>query len=418
MENFLLLCKNALKELEKKNFYKSLKYYSKILKIKPNFAESYYHRSICYESINEKELAIQDLNKAIDLKNNFVEAYYNRANLLKDLMRFEDAIKDYDIVIKLQPTFYKAYWNKANLLLLKENFNDGLKMFEFRFNAFSINKNFWKKMWSGKENLKNKKILIHHEQGLGDIIMYSRYVYLFKELGAYVIYKIPKKLKFLLNGIAGVDEFVFEDDLLEKLKFDFFCPLLSIPFLFKINLQKKIFKIPYIIIDNIISDKWKKHIANNGFKIGICWQGSEKNKSLPLKLFKDIAKIDNVRLISLQKNFDLIEFKKCSHQFNIERLPDNFDSGDAAFVDTAAVVQSLDLVISCDTSVSHLSGALGIKTFLLIETFPHWYWFLNKKDCLWYPNHTLFRQKKMNVWEDVFESVKIEVIKLALNKKA
>jgi hypothetical protein len=163
-----------------------------------------------------------------------------------------------------------------------------------------------------------------------------------------------------------------------------------------------------------------QYIDNSGFKIAICWQGSAQSRldygrSFPVALFKNISQIKGVRLISIQKNYGTEQLENMLPDIWIEKIAEDFDIGENAFLDTAAIMKSVDLIITSDTSLSHLAGALGLPNWLLLKRIPDWRWMLDRSDSPWYPNHKLFRQKKIGDWLSVFDEVENE-IKLLISK--
>ena len=170
--------------------------------------------------------------------------------------------------------------------------------------------------------------------------------------------------------------------------------------------------------DKVIS--WGKRLKKHKFKVGICWQGkilqSAVGRSFPLSFFEDVSKLPNVELISLHKGEGEKQIRDIN--FNLTTLGDDFDTGENGFIDTAAVMVNCDLIISCDTSIAHLAGALGCKTWVVLKKIPEWRWMLDRTDTPWYPNMTLYRQQELGDWKSVFEVMKKDLVSLTkLEKK-
>ena len=303
-------------------------------------------------------------------------------------------------------------------------FSQGWELYEWRWKKdtfTSPKRNFSQPLWLGTKDIAGKTILLHAEQGLGDTIQFCRYAKLVKALGARVILEVPKPLLCLLSGLEGVDELILMGKALPP--FDYHCPLMSLPLAFKTTLESIPNKIPYIQSNISNQNKWQERIGETGFKIAICWQGSTKGKvdvgrSFPVSLFEGLAQIDGVRLISLQKNEGVEQLKSLPVGMSVETLPDGFDSGENAFLDSAAVMKCMDLVITSDTALTHLAGALGVKTWLPLQYVPDWRWMLERSDSPWYPNHRLFRQKKSDDWISVFMEMETELKYLVSTKPA
>jgi hypothetical protein len=233
--------------------------------------------------------------------------------------------------------------------------------------------------------------------------------------------EVPKALLGLLSGLEGVDQFVEKGKALPS--FDYHCPLMSLPLAFKSSLESIPNNIPYIHSNINNQNKWQERIGGAGFKVAICWQGSTKGKvdvgrSFPVSLFEGLSHIDGVRLISLQKNEGVEQLKNLPVGMIVETLPDDFDSGENAFLDSAAVMKCVDLVITSDTALTHLAGALGVKTWLPLKYVPDWRWMLDRSDSPWYPNHRLFRQQTIDDWISVFTEMEKELKSLLSTKSA
>jgi tetratricopeptide (TPR) repeat protein len=413
---------NALKELKRMD--EALTSYDKAIAIKPEYAEAYYNRGIALQELKRLEEALVSYDKAIAIKPDYAAAYYNRGIALKELKRYEEALVSNDKAIAVKPDYAEAFWNKSLTLLLTGQFSQGWELYEWRWKNEKTGlkqRNFPQPLWLGTEDIAGKTILLHAEQGLGDTIKFCRYAKLVKALGARVILEVPKALLGLLSGLDGVDELIVMGKALPP--FDYHCPLMSLPLAFKTTLESIPNKIPYIQSNISNQNKWQERIGETGFKIAICWQGSTKGKvdvgrSFPVSLFEGLAQIYGVRLISLQKNEGVEQLKSLPVGMSVETLPDGFDNGENAFLDSAAVMKCMDLVITSDTALTHLAGALGVKTWLPLKYVPDWRWMLERRDSPWYPNHRLFRQKTIDDWISVFMEMETELKYLVSSKSA
>jgi hypothetical protein len=197
---------------------------------------------------------------------------------------------------------------------------------------------------------------------------------------------------------------------------------MSLPHFFRTNLSSVPNQVPYLNAELKIEQVWKERIGAHGFRIGIAWQGNpvgaiDAGRSVPLKHFVGLSKISGVRLISLQKQVGLDQLADLPEDVKIEILGDDFDSGPDAFIDTAAVMNGLDLIITCDTSIPHLAGALGRPTWVALKHVPDWRFMLDREDTPWYPTMRLFRQNKRDDWGHVFLEIEKSLREL-LNRKA
>jgi len=413
---------NALQELKRMD--EAIANYDRAVEINPDYVEAYSNRGNALQELKRMDEAIANYDRAIEIKPDYEDVYYNRGNALKELKRVEEAIANYDKAIEIKPPYADAHWNKSLALLLKGDLLMGLELHEWRWKVdvhLSQNRNFTQPLWLGLEDIAGKTILLHAEQGLGDTIQFCRYAKLVKERGVFLVLEVPKVLLGLLSGLEGVDEFVEKGK--ELPFFDYHCPLMSLPLAFKTSLKSIPILIPYIRPKINNKNKWQKRIGETGFKIAICWQGSTKGKvdfgrSFPVSLFEGLAQIDGVRLISLQKNEGVDQLKSLPVGMIVETFPDDFDIGENAFLDSAAIMKCMDLVITSDTALTHLAGALGVKTWLPLKYLPDWRWMLDRSDSPWYPNHRLFRQIKSDDWLSVFKEMEKELNYLLSTKSA
>lgn len=390
--------------------------YKKALEINPHSAEAYANLGIIYKEMSQIEMALVSYEKALDINPNFSQAYFNKGNALKEIKFIDEALLNYEKAITLNPNYEDAIFNKAISLLLKEEIGIGFKDYESRWRVKDfISKKFitTQPLWLGDKSLFKKTILIHSEQGLGDTLQFVRYLPSVLSLGATIYFQVEEKLiKILSLTYSSICTFIPKGSKLPD--FDFHCPLLSLPLAFKTNLETIPSSLSYLSFEEESIDIWKSRITSRGFKIGINWQGSQAKidlgRSFPLSLFSEISKISEVRLISLQKGFGTEQLDNIPKGMKVETLGDDFDNGPDAFIDTAAVMKCLDLVITSDTSIAHLAGALGVPTWVALKYVPDWRWLLDRTDSPWYPTIRLFRQKERNNWEAVFDEMNHELL--------
>ena len=434
---------NVLRDLGR--FEEALASYERAIRLRPTYAEALSNRGTTLTDLGRFDEALISHNQAITLKPDYAEAYLNRGNTLKELKRLEEALESYERVISLNPlhaqAFYNrggalqelgqrnaalgsydqaialnqgiadAHWNKALLLLQDGQLVQGWTLYEWRWatkHFESSKRSLSCPLWLGAEEIEGKTILLHAEQGFGDTIQFSRYATLVKALGARVVLEVPKALIPLMQGLEGADEVIERGQPLPSL--DFHCPLLSLPLAFKTDLASIPCAVPYLKASAERKHRWWEYIGTDGFKIALCWQGKPTSKvdagrSFPVTLFEGIAKIDTVRLISLQKNDGSEQLKNLPPGMKVETLPADFDGEGAAFLDSAAVMECVDLVITSDTALTHLAGALGVENWTPLKHLPDWRWLLERNDSPWYPDHRLFRQRTPGDWQTVFQEM-------------
>jgi len=408
-----------------KYWNEALANFNQAIELKHDYAEAYSNRGRVLQELDHLEEALVNYDKAIELKIDYQKAYYNRGLVLHELKRLEDAIHSYDKAIELSPNFAEAHNNKAISLLLRGDFVEGFKEYEWRWFAEESSNSagkriFTQPLWLGKETIANKTILLYSEQGLGDTLQFCRYAKFVNTLGAKVILEVQKPLFKLLQNLNGVSQIVVRGSALPP--FDCQCPLMSLPLAFKTTIENIPNEVPYIDVIVEKENKWQRHIDDAFFNVAICWQGNpvgkaDAGRSFPVSLFKNLANINGVKLISLQKNEGTEQLDNLQLDMKVERLSKDFDDGDRAFLDSVTVMKAVDLVITSDTALTHLAGALGIKTWLPLKYVPDWRWMLDTRDSPWYPNHRLFRQKIKDDWSDVFEEIELELRKLVATQK-
>jgi tetratricopeptide (TPR) repeat protein len=419
---------NRVVALQKLQLYEeALLSLDEALRINPLLAEAHSNRGNVLKDLQRIEESLACYDRAIEISPDYADAHYNRGIALFELKLSEEAMACYEKAIEVMPDFPKAHFMKSLYLLMVGQFDQGWKLYEWRWKNENNgkpefkNRTFSQPLWLGADDLAGKTILLHAEQGLGDTIQFCRYAKLVKERGARLLLEVPKALLGLLSGLEGVDQFVEKGKALPS--FDYHCPLLSLPLAFNTTLASIPNKIPYIHLNINNQNKWQERIGGLGFKVAICWQGSTKGKvdvgrSFPVSLFEGLAQIDGVRLISIQKNEGVEQLKNLPVGMIVETLPDDFDSGENAFLDSAAVMKCMDLVITSDTALTHLAGALGVKTWLPLKYVPDWRWMLDRSDSPWYPNHRLFRQQTSDDWISVFTEMEKELKSLVSTKSA
>jgi tetratricopeptide (TPR) repeat protein len=379
----------------------ALTHYDRAIALEPAFVDAHYNRAGALRSLRRMEASAEAYRRVIALKPDHFEAYNNLGGVLAELLRLDEAIAAYDASLSRKPDYASAEYNKSMSLLLRGEFETGWKAFEQRKRqAVALGaRSFKQPVWLGDREIAGKTLLVHWEQGLGDTIMFCRYVKLLEREGARVLFAPQRSLRALMQGLEATAELVDVDD--ASLKFDLHCPLMSLPLAFGTRLET----IPaygiYLNADAARVEAWRTRLGA-GFKIGVSWSGSafgaSIGRSAPRSLFEALRR-PGVRLVSLQKP----EAGDAAPESGaIEYFGDGFDAGPDAFLDAAAVIKNLDLVISVDTAIAHLAGALGAKVWIALKRSPDWRWLLDRSDSPWYPTARLFRQRAIDDWSAPF----------------
>jgi tetratricopeptide (TPR) repeat protein len=397
---------------ELEEYEEAIKNYDRALELNPDNANIYSNKSIVYRSMKRYEDAFKSLDCAIKLKPDLAAAYSNRGLVHSELKQYEEAHKNYDRAIELEPTIGDAYWNKSNLKILQGCYGEGWQLFEWRWKTTFLNhqpRDFKQPLWLGQESITNKIILIHHEQGLGDSIQFSRYIPLLEKYNPKeIILESPQPLISILSSLRGNFKIITLGDPLPH--FDYYCPIMSLPLAFKTALESIPSEMPYLFADEDKISLWAEKL---GLKIkprvGLVWSGfkghkNDRNRSLSLRQLDSIFSLP-FELHSLQKEIrdhDLEVLNSCDqiHQHQDELID---------FSDTAALIHHLDLIVSVDTSVAHLAGAMGKKVFLMLPYAPDYRWMDNRPDSPWYPSMRLFRQPKIDDWDSVISEMCFEM---------
>jgi tetratricopeptide (TPR) repeat protein len=380
----------------------------------PDCAEAHNDRGNALLELGHPNEALGCYEKAIQLDPQLAEAHCNKAFRLRELKRVDEAIRCYDAAIRINPGMAGAYWDKSLCLLMKGDWEAGWPLHEWRKKKPKPS-GLWKspdQEWTGKESLEGKTLFIHAEQGLGDTIQFCRYARLARAKAAKVILGVPDALVRLLKGLGG------EIDVVASIAppdaFDIHIPLMSMPLAFRTTPDDCLSEVPYLKAEPGTVAKWKARLGRDGFKVGICWQGSmiDAARAFPVAHLESVARIPDVRLISLQKHDGVEQLRELPIGMKVETLGDDFDAGTDAFVDAAAVVECLDLVIASDTAIAHLAGALARPTWVVLKYVPDWRWLLDRPDSPWYPTMRLFRQPGPGDWSGVFADIRANLAKL------
>ncbi len=387
-------------------FEEAIAAFDRVLEIRPDDAETLSNRSISLWSSGKFSQALKSADLALAKNSRLAPTWSHRGNVLRALGRPEEALNSYDQAIALDSGNAEAHLNKSYCLLLAGRWREGWPLFEWRkrLPVPLAARTFGQPLWTGGEELRGKTLFTYAEQGLGDTIQFFRYCELVRSRGAHVILAAQKGLVRLLKTASpGVT--VMDLDAVPA-HFDYHIPLMSFPLALDTVVENVPAGGPYLTAEFGKVQEWSGIIGKHGFKIGIAWRGDERGamrgRSFPLTSFEKLAKLPGVRLISLQKGATEPELR--TPGMNIEIL-DRFDNGPDAFIDTAAIMQSLDLVITADTSIAHLGGALGRQTWVALKHLPDWRWLADKTDSPWYRTVTLYRQPAEGDWTSVFDQM-------------
>jgi Tfp pilus assembly protein PilF len=364
-------------------------------------------RMLCYEK------ALESYGRFLAHAPDHAETWNSRGLALQNLGRLEEALKSYLRAEMLDPQLVAARLNRGLCHLLMRDLEQGLPLYEWRKRMPQPMeaRTYPQPLWTGTKDVRGRILFAYVEQGLGDAIQFYRYVSFALARGARVVLSVPDRLVALLKNATPAVELLGWGQ--TPARFDFHIPLASIPLAAGMRADTIPASGRYLVAEPDRAARWKSRLGGHGFRIGIAWQGKEEmrgleGKSFPVAALERIASLSNVRLISLQKGQGAEQLDCLPAGMTVETY--DFDEGPDAFLDSAAMIEACDLVITADTAPAHLAGALGVPTWIALKHVPDWRWFLASDDSPWYPSARLFRQTATGNWGSVFAAMATQLI--------
>jgi tetratricopeptide (TPR) repeat protein len=381
--------------------------------LRPDSAFAHNLRALCLLDLQRPIIALESAERAGTLRPELADAHNTRGLALAELGQFDAAMASFDRAIALQPQLSEPLFNKGLRYLQAGEFERGFELYERRPMADrGAAEGCDAPRWDGNSEITGKRFLTYAEQGLGDTIQFSRYALLLAARGARVVLSVQEGLCALLRTLGSNIEVIGAAERPTDIELQ--CPLLSLPHLFGTRIETIPAPCPYLQPQPERVARWRERLGTGGRLIGIHWQGgtgrTDAGRSFPLRYFASIARIPGVRLFSMQKGPGTEQLRGLPGDWRVEDLGPQFDPvGGEAFLDTAAVMAALDLVITSDTSIAHLAGALGRPTWVALKHRPDWRWMLKREDHPWYPTMRLFRQPEPGAWGPVFDRMRREL---------
>lgn len=405
--------------LQTRNWESALDYFDKAIAINPRFADAHSNRSAALHEIGRFEESLASADHAIALEPHHAGAHCNRGVALRSLKRMDEALMSCERAIQLDPEGAFPHFNRSLFFLLSGNFAQGWEAFEWRWKTPSFHNKrypFHQPQWLGHQSLRGKTILLQAEQGFGDTLQMCRYVPKVQALGARIVMDVPLPLQPLLMQMTGVAQWVKPGETFPD--FDYYCHLMSLPLAFETRLETIPATVPYLKADAAKVAHWSAQLGEKKCKrVGLVWSGStthlnDHNRSLELQNWLQHLPA-GFDYVCLQKELRDVD-RRILQESSAQGLPTIRYWGDAItdFTDTAALCELMDVVISVDTSVAHLAGALGKKLWVLLPFVPDWRWLLDRTDSPWYPTATLYRQPQPNDWNTVLQHVADDLTRL------
>lgn len=397
--------------LEQGQLAEALMAYERAVAIRPTFIDALINLSHGQRRLHRDEDALATADRAVEHGPNSAEAHNCRGAVLADMGRSADALASYDRAIAHNPALPEANWNKGLVKLSCGEFQEGWPLLDWRWNVKSLGlipRFRDKPQLQRGDSIDGKVVLLHAEQGYGDTIQFSRYAALLAAGGARVVVSAPTALRSLLKSLPEIHEVI---DQSTEVPFDFHCPLMSAPGAIDPDLAKVSTIMPYLQPDEAARARWMETLGPRSTvpKIGLAWAGrlthhNDANRSMRLEDLLPITR-RGARWISLQREVPALDRPILAATPVIERQGEEL----ADFADTAALIIALDLVITVDTAVAHLAGALGRRVWILLPKVADWRWMQERDDSPWYPTARLFRQTERGDWSGVIERVEGEL---------
>jgi hypothetical protein len=368
--------------------------------------------AVALQLLGREEEALPWFDRAIALRTDFIDALNNKAVALSNLHRFEEACATYDQVKVIDPGNVGAEWNLALLQMLTGNFEAGWAGREayWKTDRRSTYPKFSQPRWLGEAGIEGKTILVCADEGLGDTIQFARYVPLLASRGARVVLAVEEAARALLSELPGVSQCVRKsaDDLPA---FEMHCPMSGLPPAFGTRLDTIPSEVPYLPTPpGHLVQTWNDRLGpHEKLRVGLVWSGNvrhgnDHNRSIPLRMLLPLLEAD-AAFVSLQKGPRPADRVLLQERSDIVDLTGHLTD----FVETAALIGCLDLVITVDTSVAHLAGALGCRTWILLPYTPDYRWLLDREDSPWYPTMRLFRQSETREYGSVLDRIRSEL---------
>lgn len=389
---------------DKEQYADAIRCYERALRIDPHYTSARINACMVHFEMGEFEKAESALQALLQAQPDSAEAHNCLGLVLREQGRFEDALRCFVRTLELDPNLEYAHQNLSALCLLMGDFQEGWRAYRWFWNLRSPYDELQRPLWDGFD-ICGKSILIHAGAGFGDTLHFIRYASLVKERGANVLVGCKREIASLLKSVDGIDCVIVEGETIPH--FDVQSSLFRLPIIFETTIDTIPAKIPYVSVDERLIETWKRRIdhRNDYLKVGFAWAGGHRIgtyrfRAFPPHLLPHLLRAENVLFYSLQVG-SRQSLKSIIDAPNVIDLTREIRD----FADTAALILNLDLVISIDTAVAHLAGALGKPVWTLLPFVPDWRWLLEREDSPWYPTMRLFRQPSPGDWHSVISRV-------------
>ena len=382
--------------------------FGRAVRLRPSFADAHNNAGNVLHDLGRHEDALVSYRRALAVKPDHAAAHNNVGMALRELNRHEEAVASFEMALAIKPDYVDAHVNEGLVRLALGDYAAGWKKYAWRRLTASFShgrKNPPRPLWLGQWDIAGKTILLHGEQGLGDTIHFCRYVPLVAEQGARIVLAVQRPLAALMTGLAGVSVLRAQGESIPP--FDGYCPLPSLPLAFKTTLESIPTNIPYLSAPLDRLERWRPIIGAIGRpRIGLMWAGAggtphNRRRSIALRLLSPLLDLPDFHFVALQKE---IPDDDAGH-LQTSGMTSFLGERQADLADAAAMIAMLDLVITIDTSIAHLAGAMGKPVWLLLPFSADWRWLRARSDNPWYPSARLFRQPAPGDWDSVVMQV-------------
>ncbi len=398
----------------------ALRTFDEALKIRPDYANGHFNRGNLLLDVGRLDEAVASYRRAIELRPDDAGAHCKLGVAYYDLGQLEQALECFERALQFQPNYPEVHRNRALAWLAQGEYSKGWSEYEWRFECEGFGRrSFAQPRWDGSP-LAGRRLLVYAEQGLGDTLQFVRYLPLVEISSGQVRFEVQPALAPLLAHSGFGRWFVAPDAIPD---FDVHAPLLSLAGFLPDRGGRPFWERPYLVADPQLVASWESRVRGiGGFRVGIVWAGNpdhphDRFRSVRLAEFAPLAAIPGVRLISLQKGAGRRQLADAAAGIDVVDLGDALDEAAGAFMDTAAVMQHVDLVITVDTAIAHLAGGLGVNVWVPLQVSPDWRWLAQGTRTAWYPSMRLFRQQSFDRWPPVFAEMASQLRALTARPK-
>ena len=404
-------------------YEEALASFNRALTGQPDRTDVLTNQGIALVALDRVEEALITFQRAIALNGATADTYTNLGLVYRSLGRHYEALASFRQTLARKPADPAASFALAFVHLTLAEFKQGWPLYESRFQEPTLavpTRDFTVPRWQGQASLEGKTLLVHAEQGLGDAIHFCRYLPLLAAKAINIVFEVMPSLKVLMRSLPRSIQLIGRGEAIPPV--DYHCPLLSLPLALGTDLDTIPAEMPYLAPEPERVAKWRARLgAIPGLRVGIAWQGNPaveqliwaRGRSMPLADLAPLTQVPGVSLISLQKGPGSEQVRDVAFRDRLLDLGPELDQGPDAFLDTAAVMASLDLIISTDTSIAHLAGALARPAWIALPSAAEWRWLLERSDSPWYPTFRLFRQRRRGNWKSVITAMAAAITPLA-----